>query len=457
MRSGGGFDSRRGLPARASAGRWTGRPHMRALADAGVVSRGRSDRIGTESTLTRARSRNTYTGYEPRRRGRRQLGILVALALIAGGGYGAYSVWGGDAEENDPQVTAAHKPLAAFLAAWERHDAKGAAGHTDTPDNAASLLASVLTNLKPSRTTIVSDSGRKEEDGEVRFPFSVAMEVPGAGKVTWRSRAEVNRISGTWKVAFTSPMIHPELEPGQTLALKADDTRAKVLDSQGHHCGPRRSWAPSTRSAARAPRVLRPGTTRCSPEAGRRASPLSWPTGRADSLSRTSARPGPPRAVRYVPPSTHASRRRQPTPWPGRITTRPSSPSIRATAIFWPRSTGPAASTVRSKGATRPAPRSRWSPRRLCSRAAPGPRTARPARSSPTSTASASRTRGSSRSRPTSTFADVFAQSCNTYFVNARRPARRHRSAGCRPGVRDRRQLGRGNDHVRRQCAGHDE
>lgn len=206
---------------------------MCALADAGGGLRRAIGRIETESTLTRARSRNTYTGYEPRRRGRRPLGILVALALLAGGGYGAYSVWGGDAEEDDPQVAAARKPLAAFLAAWERHDAKGAAGHTDTPDNAASLLTSVLTNLKPSRTAIVNDSGRKEGDGKVRFPFSVAMQVPGAGEVTWRSRALVNRISGTWKVAFTSPMIHPELKPGQTLALKADGTRAKVLDSRG--------------------------------------------------------------------------------------------------------------------------------------------------------------------------------------------------------------------------------
>lgn len=44
----------------------------------------------------------------------------------------------------------------------------------------------------------------------------------------------------------------------------------------------------------------------------------------------------------------------------------------------------------------------------------------RPAPSSRTSTVSASRTRDSSPSLPSSTFTDVFAQSCNTYFVNAR-------------------------------------
>ncbi|MEW2180102.1 penicillin-binding transpeptidase domain-containing protein [Streptomyces sp. NPDC005406] len=183
--------------------------------------------------MTRAGIRNTHTGYGPRRRGRRLLGIFAVLLLLAGGGYGAFSLWGGDAEEDDPQVTAARKPLTAFLAAWAKHDAKGAARHTDTPDNAASLLTSILTNLKPSRTTLVDGDGRKEEDGKVLFPFSVAMEVPGAGEVTWRSHAEVNRTSGTWKVEFTSPMIHPELSPGQTLALQTDETRGKVLDSRG--------------------------------------------------------------------------------------------------------------------------------------------------------------------------------------------------------------------------------
>lgn len=183
--------------------------------------------------MTRAGSRNTHPGYGPRRRGRRLLGIFTALLLLAGGGYAVFSLGGGGAEEDDPQVTAARKPLTAFLAAWAGHDATGAARHTDTPDNAASLLTSVLTNLKPSRTTLVSGDGQKKEDGKVFFPFSVAMEVPGAGEITWRSRAEVNRTSGTWKVEFTSPMIHPELSPGQTLALKTDDTRAKVLDSRG--------------------------------------------------------------------------------------------------------------------------------------------------------------------------------------------------------------------------------
>ncbi|MFC9945362.1 penicillin-binding transpeptidase domain-containing protein [Streptomyces pratensis] len=140
---------------------------------------------------------------------------------------------GGDKQEEDPAVASAREPLTAFLAAWAGHDAVKAASYTDTPDGAASLLTSVLTNLKPSRTTIDGGEGRREADGKARFPFTVAMEVPGAGAVTWTSHAQVSDASGTWKVEFTSPMIHPELSSGQTLALKSVGNRAQVLDAEG--------------------------------------------------------------------------------------------------------------------------------------------------------------------------------------------------------------------------------
>lgn len=188
--------------------------------------------LGTESVLTRADSRSRPTRYGRWSGSGRPLGILVAVLLLAGGGYAAFGLRGGASEE-DPQVTAAQKPLTAFLTAWAAHDAGKAASYTDTPGNATSLLTSVLTNLKPSRTTVVNGDGEKKDDGLVRFPFSVAMTVPGAGEVTWRSRAQMVRTSGEWKVEFTSPMIHPELRPGQTLALKSGGGRAKVLDNNG--------------------------------------------------------------------------------------------------------------------------------------------------------------------------------------------------------------------------------
>ncbi|MER5552133.1 penicillin-binding transpeptidase domain-containing protein [Streptomyces sp. NPDC002793] len=163
----------------------------------------------------------------------RPLGVAAALLLLAGGGYVAYGIVGDDAHEEDAQVASAREPLTAFLTAWAGHDARKAAGYTDTPDGAASLLTSVLTNLKPSRTTTDDGVGRSEGPGKVRFPFTVTMAVPGAGDVTWSSHARVSETSGTWKVEFTSPMIHPQLKPGQTLALKSIGSRAQVLDAEG--------------------------------------------------------------------------------------------------------------------------------------------------------------------------------------------------------------------------------
>ncbi|MFF8653011.1 penicillin-binding transpeptidase domain-containing protein [Streptomyces huasconensis] len=175
------------------------------------------------------------------RRERRLLGIFVSLLLLAGGGYGVYSLVGDDVPDEDPQVASARRPLTAFLDAWAAKEARKAARYTDTPDGAASLLTSVLANLKPTKTTIVGGRGRLEGEGEAEFPFTVTMAVPGAGKVSWESRARVKQTSGEsageasgeWKVVFTSPMIHPELQPGQTLALKGGGSRAKVLDSNG--------------------------------------------------------------------------------------------------------------------------------------------------------------------------------------------------------------------------------
>ncbi|MFE9722132.1 penicillin-binding transpeptidase domain-containing protein [Streptomyces sp. NPDC005794] len=181
--------------------------------------------------MARTDSRNSSA--PPPRRMRRPLGIVVTLLLLAGGGYAVFDLVSGDGHEEDAQVASAREPLAAFLAAWAGHDARKAASYTDTPDAAASLLTSVLTNLKPSRTTIDDGEGRREREGKVRFPFDVTMAVPGAGDVTWRSHAQVSDTTGTWKVEFTSPMVHPELEPGQTLALEGAGNRAQVLDAKG--------------------------------------------------------------------------------------------------------------------------------------------------------------------------------------------------------------------------------
>ncbi|MEW2167056.1 penicillin-binding transpeptidase domain-containing protein [Streptomyces sp. NPDC007084] len=155
----------------------------------------------------------------------------MALAVTAGIGYWAYNALVRD-DGDDPQVAAATERLDAFLAAWAAGDAPGAAKLTDTPENAESLIKSVMTNLEPSKTEITSGEGKRETEGEVNIPFTVKMALPGAGDYRWHSKAQIVRKNGAWTVEFHTPLIHPDLVPGQTLALKSRE-RAEILDRNG--------------------------------------------------------------------------------------------------------------------------------------------------------------------------------------------------------------------------------
>ncbi|GHH81100.1 penicillin-binding protein [Streptomyces sulfonofaciens] len=180
----------------------------------------RSDHYGVYSQHRRRRS--------PRRAA---VSALVALAVIAGVGYWGYTALTGDADE-DPQVVAAQGQLKKFLTAWQTGDADRAGRLTDTPDNAESLVKSVMTNLKPAKTEITAGTGKKIAEGKVKIPFTVRMTLSGVGAYEWDSEAKVVESGGRWKVEFHTPLIHPAMTPGQTLALKSRD-RAAILDTNG--------------------------------------------------------------------------------------------------------------------------------------------------------------------------------------------------------------------------------
>ncbi|MFG2311388.1 penicillin-binding transpeptidase domain-containing protein [Streptomyces sp. NPDC048566] len=169
-----------------------------------------------------------------RRRSRRRpvVATFVALAATAGIGYWAYEALVADDDGDDPQVAAATGQLDKFLSAWAAGDAGRAARLTDTPRNAESLITSVMTNLEPSRTRISSGTGKRETEGEVEIPFTVRMTLSGAGDYQWHSKAQVVRKDGSWTVEFHTPLIHPDMVPGQTLALKSRE-RAEILDRNG--------------------------------------------------------------------------------------------------------------------------------------------------------------------------------------------------------------------------------
>ncbi|MFH8979572.1 penicillin-binding transpeptidase domain-containing protein [Streptomyces varsoviensis] len=170
-------------------------------------------------------------GARGRGSGRRWAFGGLALVVLAGGGYAGYRLLGSD-DAADPQVTAARERLQGFLGAWEKGQAEQAGTYTDTPAGAKSLIASVMTNLKPSSTEITAGRGERKGDGDVRVPFTVKMRVPGVGSYGWDSEARVRQRSGKWAVEFSTSMVHPKMRPGQTLAL-TNAARADILDSKG--------------------------------------------------------------------------------------------------------------------------------------------------------------------------------------------------------------------------------
>ncbi|MFR9756765.1 penicillin-binding transpeptidase domain-containing protein [Streptomyces sp. TR06-5] len=162
--------------------------------------------------------------------GRTLAGVAAVLAVTAGVLYGGFVLLA--AGPDDPEVVAARGRFERFLDAWESGDARRAGRLTDRPADAESLIRSVMTNLGPSRTEITPGAGERTDRGAVAIPFTVRMTLPGAGRHAWDSTADLLRRGGTWKVEFRTPVIHPEMAPGQTLALKRR-ARAPILARDG--------------------------------------------------------------------------------------------------------------------------------------------------------------------------------------------------------------------------------
>ncbi|MEU0132916.1 penicillin-binding transpeptidase domain-containing protein [Streptomyces sp. NPDC006296] len=177
-------------------------------------------------------ARHDRGGRHGRRRGP-VLGVAVAVVVAAGAGWWGYRAWSGDGSERDPEVVAATARLQSFLDAWAAGEPAKAAALSDSPENAESLLTSVTTNLKPTGAKLSAGDGKKNDKGEVVVPFTARFTVPAVGTFGYESEATLVEKADRWTVKFDSPTIHPRLEPGKTLALKAVAKRAAVLDTNG--------------------------------------------------------------------------------------------------------------------------------------------------------------------------------------------------------------------------------
>ncbi|WP_369247210.1 penicillin-binding transpeptidase domain-containing protein [Streptomyces sp. R41] len=176
------------------------------------------------------------------------LGGVIAV-VVAGGAFGAYSLYGGGAAaENGASTTADHKvvktgPLsatevrttaAAFLTAWQSGDVAKAAAATD--DSAAATTALTGYTKDAHITGVTLTSGTRSG---AAVPFSVKATVTYKGKskpLTYDSKLTVVRRAkdGVPLVGWESSVVHPDLQDGDRLVTGESGTPPiTALDREG--------------------------------------------------------------------------------------------------------------------------------------------------------------------------------------------------------------------------------
>ncbi|ARQ70417.1 penicillin-binding transpeptidase domain-containing protein [Streptomyces marincola] len=155
---------------------------------------------------------------------------VVAVLLVRGGG------------EDDDRAERAAEEAEAFLDAWSAGDLEAAAGLTDDPEAAASLLDSVRSNMRAESVAFEVSGEPADTDGEaaegaedaLTVPFTATFTLPGVGEWAYDSAAVMIPAGGDggeeWTVRWGSDLVHPELAEGQTLVLSVEEAeRAPVL------------------------------------------------------------------------------------------------------------------------------------------------------------------------------------------------------------------------------------
>ncbi|WP_443224012.1 penicillin-binding transpeptidase domain-containing protein [Streptomyces sp. 4N509B] len=165
-----------------------------------------------------------------------------AVVLLRGGGDG------------DDRATA-RAEAEAFLDAWAAGELRRAADRTDDPEAALSLLESVQQNTRPERLafTVAEDAGEElsedgGQEGGMAVPFTATFTLDGVGEWSYDSTARVlppgDGGDGSWTVDWSSSLVHPRLEEGQTLVLTTEEPeRAPILAADGSElAGPGTVW-----------------------------------------------------------------------------------------------------------------------------------------------------------------------------------------------------------------------
>ncbi len=142
------------------------------------------------------------------RRSHRVGAALLGVALVLSG----CGVFSGE----DPGEVAGE-----FLDAFARGDTAAAAELTDSPGAARRLFDRVRAELEPESVTTTLGTVR-ETDGTTYADYRVEWDLGQGRTFGYDTRAALTT-DGDTTILFRPSLVHPELEPGRTLALRSED------------------------------------------------------------------------------------------------------------------------------------------------------------------------------------------------------------------------------------------
>ncbi|MFE0021489.1 penicillin-binding transpeptidase domain-containing protein [Amycolatopsis sp. NPDC059021] len=123
--------------------------------------------------------------------------------------------------------------LEGFLAAVASGDLGAAADATDAPAAARATLTQVRTALAPESVE-VTDRHLNKAGTSGTGTYRLTWRLPGGRQWSYASSAQVRSAQNGWQVHWQPQVVHPELEDGQSLAIRpAPAQLTPVLDRDG--------------------------------------------------------------------------------------------------------------------------------------------------------------------------------------------------------------------------------
>jgi len=120
-----------------------------------------------------------------------------------------------------------------YLAAWAKGDLAAAGRLTDNPAQATRALSNLRTTLHVTRVQTHLDGVHKQA-GVTNAEATATLTLQGAGEWTYTTTLPMHKVSGDWRVRWSTTDINPEFAPGTRLVLRRSlPPRAPLLTGDG--------------------------------------------------------------------------------------------------------------------------------------------------------------------------------------------------------------------------------